>query len=87
MKELKNKPEETKEPSLYEQAMRAKPRFDSKEEAIEFYTNKLNALASKRVTTVPKILTEAETSPVFDEDFLEARNLWNSLSSVKALSK
>jgi hypothetical protein len=87
MKELKNKSEDAKEESLYEQAMRARPKFATTEQAVDFYTKKLNALAEKRQTTVPKLLTEAENSSSFEEDYLEASHLWMTLSSLRSLKK
>ena len=87
MKELRNKTENQSEESLYDQAMRMKPRFASNEEAIESYTKELDALAKKRGTTVSKLLTEAENSGLEDEDYLEARHLWMTLSSLRALTK
>ncbi len=82
MKEL-NKSEMGEQESLYEKGLRTKPRFASTQEAIESYTRELNALASKRKVSVQQLLSEAEHSAEFDEDYLTAIHLWKTLSALR----
>lgn len=82
MKEVK-KIESVQEESLFEQAVKQPPAFSSDDEAIDSYTKKLNALAERRGTTVQELLLEAENSSKFEEDFLEVRQIWMTLSALR----
>ncbi len=83
MKDLKHLGENHKEMDLIEQAAAAKPQFATKEEAIDFYTRKLENLAKQCGRTVSEMLTRAENSPEIDESCDEAMELWSTLSLLK----
>lgn len=83
MKDLTQDKEASGEISLVEQVMNGKPEFASREEAINAYTEKLEALSKKCGRSIPDMLNFAEHSPEFDEDCETAMSLWMTLSFLK----
>lgn len=69
--------------SLYDDVMAARPKYNSRKEAIEWLTVDLELLAARMKLTVSELLHEAEHSPVFKEEYLEASRLARQIGILR----
>jgi len=68
---------------LYKEAMAAKPKFSSNEEAIAQLSQELESLAKRKGLSISALLKCAETSTKYDEDEERAASLARRIAFLK----
>lgn len=57
---------------MLERIAKLKPRFSSNQEAVDFYSKRLETIASSFQLSIEELLNKAENSDVHNDDYIEA---------------
>jgi len=71
--------------SLYDDAMNSKPLFKSPEDALEHYVKEYEALGAKYGKTGEEFWIEAESSPIYKEDYGKIMSIARSIMMARHL--